>query len=276
MKLLYAIDFESWVFPETERFLSLTSKERKKIDNEYSLKSGYQLLDLLERKKQKLTFFVIGQIYEWYPRLIKDIASEGHEIAFHTHSHRNLKNTDVLKKELEASHNFIKEYNIKGFQAPSINFPAGGHCLLKEAGLKYSSSIYSSSNKILEIEGIKEIPTSVFNYFGKQNENISFPMQMKFSELLKSIPFGSSYFTAILGGRTTSKIIKKMESRGYQFVNLFIHNWQIFPPEKASFPNIKDLIKNPLYLPYTKNIKGDFEYLLDNFKFSRFSDFIEI
>ncbi|OFW89158.1 MAG: hypothetical protein A3D75_01620 [Candidatus Levybacteria bacterium RIFCSPHIGHO2_02_FULL_37_18] len=276
MKLLYAIDFESWVFPETEKFLSLTSEERKKIDNEYSLKSGYQLLDLLQRKKQKLTFFVIGQIYEWYPQLIKDIASEGHEIAFHTHSHSSLKNIKILKEELEEGCKFIQEFNIKGFQAPNINFPAGGHYLLKEAGFTYSSSIYSSSKKIFEIDGVKEIPVSIFNFFGKQNENISFPTQMKFRKLLEGIPFGSSYFTALLGGKKTYKIIKKMENRGYEFVNLFIHNWQIYLPEKASFPNTIDLIKNPLYLPYTKNIKNDFEYLLDNFKFSRFSDFLKI
>jgi len=274
MKLVYCIDFESWVFPEDQKFLNLSSEERKKIDNEYVLKSGYALLDLLERKKQKLTFFVIAQIYEWYPRLIQDIARAGHEIALHTYSHKILKSNEALKEELYRSKKFVEDFKIKGFQAPAIFFPEGGYKILAEAGLQYSSSIYTYNDKIYKFDGVKEMPVTVFKYFVNKEEEIKFPMPIRLSKLVTGIPIGSSYFTAILGGKMTAKIIKKMEKREVKFVNLFIHNWQIFPPENASFPSVGYLLKKPLYLPYLKNIRKDFEYLLDNFKFEKLSEFL--
>ncbi len=275
MNLIYAIDFESWAFPEREDFLCLTSEARKSLDNGYVAESGYRLLDLLEKKKQKLTFFVVSQIYEWYPQLIKDIAQAGHEIAFHNHTHRVLKNLDALKGELENGRDFAADFKIKGYRSPAMVFPPHGHSLLKQFGFEYSSSIYSGSNEIFQIDQIKEIPVSVFNYSDAVEEvEINLPMSMSISMLARGIPVGSSLFTAILGGRLTADLIKKMERRGYNFANLFIHNWQIFPPENATFPDRKFLIRNPLYLPYTRNIKKDFEYLLDRFRFCRFSDFL--
>lgn len=276
MKLLYAIDFESWVFPEDNKFLGLTKEERKKMDNGYVLRSGYELLKLLERKKQKLTFFIIGQIYEWYPDLIKDIFLAGHEIAYHTYQHSILKDEEVLKEELRKGKDFIESYKIKGFQAPAIIFPEGGHKLLKEYGLEYSSSVYSGNKNIFMKDGIREIPVSVYNYFDNRIDDLDLPMQMNLKSLVKGIPFGSSYFMAVLGGNNIAKIIKRMEKRNKIFVNLFIHNWQIFPPKEANFPLRRNLLKQPSYLPYTKNIRKDFEYMLDEFEFCKFSNFLDL
>jgi peptidoglycan/xylan/chitin deacetylase (PgdA/CDA1 family) len=274
MKLLYAIDFESWVFPQEKKFLNLSVDERKNLDDEYILKSGYALLELLASKKQTLTFFVIGQIYDWYPELIHDIQDAGHEIAYHTYEHNILDNCQILEQEFSKGEQFIRDFAIKGFQAPAIIFPSGGHAVLKKYGFDYSSSVYSSNKEVSDFDGVLEIPVSVFDYSNGKEKELVPPMPMRFSKLFQGVPFGSSYFTALLGGNLTAKLLRKMEKRGYKFANLFIHNWQIFQPEKAGFPDSKYLFSHPSYLPYTKNIRKDFEYLLDNFEFYRFCDYL--
>ncbi|MFA5047576.1 MAG: polysaccharide deacetylase family protein [Patescibacteria group bacterium] len=275
MKLLYAIDFESWVFPQENKFLNLSVAERKKLDNEYALRSGYELLELLANKKQTLTFFVIGQIYDWYPKLISDIQSAGHEIAYHTYEHSILKDCQILEQELLKGQQFIRDFSIRGFQAPAIIFPSGGHAVLKKYGFDYSSSVYCANKKISNLDGVFEIPVSVLDYFVGQEKELRPPMPMQFSKLFQGVPFGSSYFTALLGGGLTAKLLRTMEKRGHQFANLFIHNWQIFQPRGAAFPDRKYLLSHPSYLPYTRNIKREFEYLLDNFEFCRFRDYLQ-
>ena len=48
------------------------------------------LLDLLEARQQRATFFVIGERAEAHPELLQDMARRGHEIANHTWSHSYL------------------------------------------------------------------------------------------------------------------------------------------------------------------------------------------
>ena len=276
MKVLYSVDFESWAFPEVPEFLALTSEERKELDNGYTRESGYQLLELLEKKNQKITFFVVSQIYDWYPELIRDIAAAGHEIAFHNHTHKVLKNLDQLKDELGKGQKFMTDFAVKGYRAPAIVLPKGSHKILKERGLEYSSSVYSANQDVGQIDGVKEVPVSVFDYLPRQADEIDLPMSMQIKKIAKGIPFGSSYFTAMLGGRLTAKLTRKMEARGYDFVSLFIHNWQIFSPKNASYPDWKYLATHPMYWPYKKNVKSDFEYLAESFKFTRFVDFFSL
>lgn len=48
------------------------------------------ILDLLEARQQRATFFVIGERAERHPELLRDIVLRGHEIANHTWSHSYL------------------------------------------------------------------------------------------------------------------------------------------------------------------------------------------
>lgn len=49
-----------------------------------------KILDVLKRKKVKATFFVLGKHVEKYPEITQRIVEEGHDIANHTYTHRDL------------------------------------------------------------------------------------------------------------------------------------------------------------------------------------------
>jgi peptidoglycan/xylan/chitin deacetylase (PgdA/CDA1 family) len=59
-----------------------------------------KLLKILKKFKVHATFFVVGKQAERYPDLIRKIAEDGHELANHTYSHRNM--TTLSEKEIEA------------------------------------------------------------------------------------------------------------------------------------------------------------------------------
>lgn len=272
MRHYYAIDLESWVYPDQQAFHNLTQEERKKLDGGYIIDSSCRLLELLEKHKTKLTFFVLAELYDWYPDLIREIKREGHEIAYHTHTHVLLKSKNAIEKQLELSQNFLKEFRPKGFQAPVIYFPRNGYEIIKKAGFLYSSSVYHSDIARQEVDGIMEIPVSTFRFRGKKKENLTWPRPMNLSHMTEEIPFGSSYFTAIIGNWGMSYCLRAYEKVNKSAV-LFIHNWQLFPPKNSNHPDLSFLIHHPLYLPYVRNIKKDFEGVLSQFSFGKLEDY---
>lgn len=49
-----------------------------------------KILDILKEKRVKATFFVVGSCVKKYPEIARRIVAEGHDIANHTYSHRDL------------------------------------------------------------------------------------------------------------------------------------------------------------------------------------------
>jgi len=54
------------------------------------------VLDTLARHQTRATFFVLGWVAERHPRLIKDIAASGHEVASHGYSHELVTNPGIV------------------------------------------------------------------------------------------------------------------------------------------------------------------------------------
>lgn len=246
-----SIDFESWAYPELPEFLSLTSAERKKLDAGYVRDSAEQLIKILAETKTKLTFFTMGQLYEWYPRSIEALAAAGHEIGYHTHTHDILRRRCDLVKTLERSKAFIKRFKPRGFRSPQILVKKSFYRVLRDYGFVYSSSTYGSFGKKKMIDGILEVPVTG----------------------LGRLPIGSGYFTALLG-RTISGYYRYSELRKIPVVG-FVHNWQVIKPKNANFPNLKYLLKRPHYIPYTWKVTKTFKHLIKNFDFEPMVKLVE-
>jgi len=80
-----------------------------------------QLLEILEKHGVKCTFFVLGDRTLWGPsneKALKMVYEEGHEVASHTHTHKNLKQLSVeemmaeIVNAREAIYSVIGEYPV--------------------------------------------------------------------------------------------------------------------------------------------------------------------
>jgi len=271
MKLYFSIDLESWAYPDDRRFIGLDSIARKKIDNGFVAESTNRILDLLAKYGQKITFFVIAELFEWYPQMFVKIRSAGHEVAYHTHRHTRITSPAVMRREILASRDFLKEFKPVGFRAPGIYLPSETIGPLVEAGFRYSSSVYGSYSDVFKNEeGLAEFPISTIS---NKPRVLNYPRPMDLGIFLKEAPFGWAYFLAIRRLAAIEKFIGRYLKAGKP-VFMFAHNWQIISPAHAAFPDIGYKITHPMYLPYTINIREKFEGLLKKYRLGRMDELI--
>ncbi|MBI5465428.1 polysaccharide deacetylase family protein [Candidatus Gottesmanbacteria bacterium] len=252
MKNFLSIDFESWAYPDLLEFRNLSSRERKKLDAGFVKESAEKILKILAKYDVKLTFFVLGQLYEWYPETIEKIAQAGHELGFHTYSHDILRSKDVLIKSLELSKKFLQKFHPKGFRAPNILMENEYFPILKKYGFEYDSSAYGLRSTKKVVDGILEIPVSVYG----------------------PLPIGSGYFVGLLRERI-GWFYQQLNKKNLPVV-AFLHSWQIVKPQKTTFPSRAYLLTHPIYLPYQRDCLPIFEYLLANFEFGKMENLLKV
>lgn len=270
MKLYLSIDLESWVYPDIPSFRRLSSQDRKKLDNGFVIESTEKILELLAKHNQRITFFSLGEVFEWYPDLFLKIQEAGHEIAYHSHSHRKIENRKIMAEELLNSREFLQKFNPVGFRAPNIFLTQSALKTLAKEGFLYSSSIYGSCSDKVNISkgGLKEFPVSTFVYCHKDVRVLGYPRPLKMRMLSKELPLGSGYFIAILPACLISKLIDRLAQRNEPVI-MFLHNWQIFPPKKSSFPNLWYKSTHPAYFPYTLSLKRKFEFFAKRYRLGK-------
>jgi len=68
-----------------------------------------KILQILSNQKTKAIFFMIGKNMEKYPDLVEQVKEHGHEIGFHSYSHRSLKKQSFFK----TIHDFSKRKELE-------------------------------------------------------------------------------------------------------------------------------------------------------------------
>lgn len=105
-------------------------------------------LDLLDSLDTKATFFVLGWIAEQNPRLVREIASRGHEVASRGFYHRGLKNltADEFREDLRKTNRVLEDaagQKILGYRAAEkLNYAKDSWIfeILTEEGFVYDAS----------------------------------------------------------------------------------------------------------------------------------------
>ena len=270
MDNILSIDFESWVHFYRD---ALREEGFARDGDLVAHDAGYvpyaagELLALLACGGQRATFFVVGELYDSFPQVIESIAAAGHEIGYHTHTHRILANARELDAELGLSRAFLERFRPAGFRAPYIHLPAGSWEVLERHGFRYSSSTYRTTGPSEE-GGVREIPVSCVAL--RKSPDRPLPNHMTLGLLTRQIPFGSGLFLALLG-RGTSRFITR-ENAGGRAAVLFAHPWQLYqPPILRSYAfRARVLARNPLCFPYTRCILAPMRALLARHRFTSF------
>jgi len=105
-----------------------------------------RILNLLKKERVKATFFVLGEVAQWYPDLVKEIASQGHEIACHGMHHRDLTlySPEQFSKELIQSRQILEKLSgrpVIGFRVPNLLITEWLPKILIKQGFTYDSSV---------------------------------------------------------------------------------------------------------------------------------------
>ena len=167
----FTVDLEDWFHICGIKSLESVknwSKFESRIENNTNI-----LLNLLDEKRVKATFFTLGWVAKMYPSLLQNISSKGHEIASHSYFHRLIYNQSKSQftKDLLLSKRIIEDtinQEIFGFRAPSFSITENESWVFRELrkhGFIYDSSLFParrmnggikpSSNNKSEIHLIK-------------------------------------------------------------------------------------------------------------------------
>jgi peptidoglycan/xylan/chitin deacetylase (PgdA/CDA1 family) len=127
------------------------------------------ILEILDRYKAKATFFLVGELAEAHPDLVRAEAAAGHCIANHTYHHVNLTRVppDMVATEIMACGKVLKA--ITG-EAPRFFRPPGGnyddHVLEVAEALGYDTVLWTDDPGDYASPGTRNIEGYIF-------ENIS-------------------------------------------------------------------------------------------------------
>jgi len=144
MPIGIGIDFED--ITQTPAYRSLETDSEIPIPFESVTE---RLLALFDDHDVTATFFVVADLAEQYPGLVREIAEHGHEIASHTSSHTSLPGLSPEEKAIEIKDSKrrleeIIDTPVAGFRAPTCRIDDEVYTHLTNAGHTYSSSVMPS------------------------------------------------------------------------------------------------------------------------------------
>lgn len=173
------------------------------------------LLDLLERRGIRGTFFVLGWIAKRYPALIREIADRGHELASHGFSHEKVYNLtpESFREEIRSTKALVEDAGgseVTAFRAPFFSITS--QCLwaldiLSEEGYLIDCSI--SPVKTWRY-GISTCPDRIFRFSG--SKLIEFPVS-SISVLNRKWGVGGAYFRLAPYAVTRSGIRQRVREK---------------------------------------------------------------
>jgi len=110
----------------------------------------HRLLDLLDERGVRGSFFVLGWLADHEPDLVKEIATRGHEVASHGWDHKRVthQSREAFQESVGRCRRVLEDLSgapVLGFRAPSFSIVPGKEWaldVLLEEGYRYDSSLF--------------------------------------------------------------------------------------------------------------------------------------
>lgn len=265
MKTLLSVDVEDWF--QVDNLKQAINRDSWGARTSRVERNVKIILERLNEHNASATFFILGWIADRFPNLVREIHSQGHEIACHGYNHdliysltqENFK-SDV-KRTKDILEGIIGE-RIIGYRAPNFSITDWAIDLLQSMEFQYDSSLYQTiAHKRYGKLKKYEIPTT--NIF-KLKEDFYQVMLSSIDLLGTQIPWaGGFYFRFIpylIFKQGIDNILKK---KGIYI--FYIHPWE-FDPEQ---PRIKNISLQHKFRHYTnlKKTGPKFVRMLKDFHF---------
>ena len=240
-------------------------------------KSTERLLDNLQRRNIKATFFVLGWLAERQPSLVRRIHSDGHEVASHGYSHQLVYNQtpEVFRQETESSKKLLEDIigsEVSGYRAASYSITRKNLWaldILCEAGFSYDSSIFPVYH---DRYGIPDTPTTPYQLITPNGNSITeFPISTVDIRGYKLPIAGGGYFR-IFPYALTRWGLKRANNQGNAPFVFYLHPWEIDPEQ----PRIKTtLLSRFRHYTNLSRCEARLNQLMDDFEFTTMANTLQ-
>ncbi len=269
MKNAMTIDVEDYF--QVSAFENLVNRESWDAISPRVEKNTHILLDKFAEHDTKATFFTLGWVADKFPQLVREIVSQGHELASHGTHHQRASDQDrqTFKSDVGDAKRLLEDISgveVVGYRAPSFSFTKQNewvYDVLAEEGYKYSSSVYPVAHdhygipdaprfKYSTPSGVVEIPLSTLPLFGK------------------NIPISGGGYFRLYPYIVTRWAISKFTISEKQPYIFYLHPWEMDPSQpRMTEASLKSRFRHYLNLnKVDKRLTG----LLQDFEWSSMAD----
>lgn len=225
-----------------------------------------RILALLDDAGAHATFFTLGWVADRYPRLVRAIVAQGHEVASHGYGHRRASEQtpsafleDIGRAKAVLEHAAGRE--VRGYRAPSFSIGAANpwafDCIA-QAGYRYSSSVYPIRHDhygapdaprfpYQPLAGLLEVPVTTLRLFRR------------------NFPAGGGGYFRLMPYALSRSLIRRVNRVEGKSAIFYLHPWELDPEQpRISGLSIKTRFRHYLNLGRTerrlKSLLGDFQW----------------
>lgn len=268
VKNVLCVDLEEWFNANLAELPDDMEPERRVEAN------TRKLLELFDEYHAKATFFVVGDVAENAPELIREIHDKGHEIGCHSAKHRLV--YELTKEEFSDDTHHAKSLLEEIIGAPVLSYRAPSWSIteksfwalevLQREGFRYDSSIFPFKNFLY---GVKDAPRFPYNTkkYNANSDLIEFPPSTM-RILGQNVPFSGGFYLRVMPAFLVARFIESLNGKGHPAV-VYIHPWEIDPDTPRLEMNIRDRIIQ--YWGIRKNC-NKLIYLLKRFSFTSLTE----
>jgi polysaccharide deacetylase family protein (PEP-CTERM system associated) len=236
------------------------------------------ILEILAARQIQATFFIVGEIAQTQPGLIKEIHRAGHEIASHGWDHRRVHHftAETFREDVTRSKTALEQLTgaaVYGYRAPTFSITkhtAWALDELVEAGFAYDSSIYPVYH---DRYGIPNAPRGPFLARGARHEIMEMP-PATLRMLGTNLPSGGGGYFRLFPLFILEHALKQLGRSPLPSAGmLYFHPWE-FDPDQARLP----LGRFGSFRTYVgmSRTRGRFERLLSRYVFGRTIDEVRL
>lgn len=226
------------------------------------------ILAMLNEHRAHATFFTLGWIAERYPRMVRRIVAEGHELASHGYSHRRAseQNRAEFTKDISRAKGILEDIGgveVKGYRAPS--FSIGRRNLwamecLHQAGYRYSSSIYPIRH---DHYGMPDAPRFAFRPAGMAGV-LELPVTTV-RLFRRNLPAGGGGYFRLLPYGISRWLLNRVNRIDRKPCIFYFHPWEIDPGQpRQEWASFKTRFRHYVNLDRTearlRTLMSDFEW----------------
>ncbi|HEX5513442.1 MAG TPA: XrtA system polysaccharide deacetylase [Gammaproteobacteria bacterium] len=227
-----------------------------------------RLLGILAEHELQATFFVLGWVAERYPKLVREIATAGHEIASHGYSHQLVyrQTPQEFRRETQRSKALLEDQvqrPVEGYRAASYSVTQRSLWaldILAELGFVWDSSIFPVRHDRYGIPGMSRWPHRLQTPAGYTL--VEFPLSTWQVSGYRLPIAGGGYFR--LYPYALSRVGLASVNRAGQPFIFYLHPWEIDPGQPrvrasalSSFRHYNNLAKCE---PRLRRLLGDFRF----------------
>lgn len=224
------------------------------------------LLDLFDAAGVRATFFVLGWLAERCPRLVRELADRGHEVASHGYRHRlvyDLSPAD-FRWDVEHTKKVLEDVAgapVRGFRAASFSIVPScfwAMDVLGEVGYAYDSSMFPTHH---DRYGTPGIPLGPHRWQG--NGIVEVPMSVV-PVLGLPVPVGGGGYLRHFPYGFTRWAVRRLNEHHRRPVITYVHPWEIDPGQPVQPVGMVTRLRHYRGLA---GMRGKLERLLGQFRF---------